>query len=146
VESAARDFAENVLASALPRRWAHVCGVGAAAERLGPLFGADAPVLIAAAWLHDVGYAPGLAVTGFHPVDGARALRSAGWPARVCALVAHHTCARIEAGLRGQAGALAEFADEATPLRDALWYCDLTTGPGGITLTLPDRLAEIEKR
>jgi hypothetical protein len=31
---------------------------------------ADRPVLIAAAWLHDIGYAPGLPETGFHPLDG----------------------------------------------------------------------------
>ena len=27
--------------------------------------------LVAAAWLHDIGYAPGLVQTGFHPLDGA---------------------------------------------------------------------------
>ncbi len=31
--------------------------------------------LVAAAYLHDIGYAPELAITGFHPLDGARHLR-----------------------------------------------------------------------
>jgi hypothetical protein len=30
--------------------------------------------LVAAAWLHDIGYAPELAKTGFHPLDGSAAL------------------------------------------------------------------------
>jgi hypothetical protein len=41
----------------------------------------QAPLLVAAAWLHDIGYAPGLKQTGFHPLDGANHLRAAGWPA-----------------------------------------------------------------
>jgi putative nucleotidyltransferase with HDIG domain len=51
----------------------------------------DAPLLIAAAWLHDIGYAPGLRDTGFHPIDGARHLQSIGWPHAICNLVAHHS-------------------------------------------------------
>lgn len=39
------------------------------------MLGADAELLRAAVILHDVGYAPRLAVTGFHPVDGAGFLR-----------------------------------------------------------------------
>jgi len=65
------------LAGALPQRWRHVQSVarraGWAADRLS--LPED---LVAAAWLHDIGYAPGLAVTGFHPLDGARFLRRAG--------------------------------------------------------------------
>ncbi|WP_323098242.1 hypothetical protein [Intrasporangium sp. YIM S08009] len=32
----------------------------------------------AAAWLHDVGYAPSVAQTEFHPLDGARFLQKYG--------------------------------------------------------------------
>jgi HD superfamily phosphodiesterase len=32
-------------------------------------------LLEAAAWLHDIGYSPEIAVSGFHPLDGARYLR-----------------------------------------------------------------------
>lgn len=142
----AREFAEQQLARTLPRRWAHVCGVGAAAEALAPLFGPDAETLAAAAWLHDVGYAPALVHTGFHPLDGARALRAAGWPEQVYTLVAHHTCARQEAVLRGLGAELDEFPDEPGPLRDALWFCDLTTSPDGLRVDVEQRLNEIETR
>jgi hypothetical protein len=54
--------------------------------------------------LHDIGYAPGLAVTGLHAQDGARYLRDAQHAdAMLCRLVAHHTCASVEAGERGLA-------------------------------------------
>ena len=61
----------------------------------------------AAAWLHDTGYAPGLAVTGLHALDGARYLRDAQHAgAMLCRLVAHHSYAIVEAGERGLAGVL----------------------------------------
>ena len=53
----------------------------------------------AAAWLHDIGYAPGLALTGLHQLDRARYLRDAQRAdAMLCRLVAHHSCAIVEAG------------------------------------------------
>ena len=42
------------------RTWAHVQGVADRARSLAPVLGADADLLEAAAWLHDIGYAPGL--------------------------------------------------------------------------------------
>ena len=119
--------------------------LAAGARRIAPAL-ADGEVLIAAAVLHDVGYAPNLAATGFHPVDGARFLQAQDAPARLCALVARHSCAVKEAELRGCADDLAEFPDEETPLRDALWYCDMVTGPDGQRLTVDDRIAEIQSR
>jgi HD superfamily phosphodiesterase len=50
--------------------------------------GEDATLLLAAALLHDVGYAPDIAHTGFHPLDGAWYLREVGAPDRLTALVA----------------------------------------------------------
>ena len=61
----------------LPRRWAHVEGVAAQARGLAPVLGANTDLLEAAAWLHDIGYAPGLGGTGLHALDGARYLRDA---------------------------------------------------------------------
>jgi putative nucleotidyltransferase with HDIG domain len=87
-----------------PRRWAHVQGVAARARDLASILGADDDLLEAAAWLHDIGYAPGLAVTGLHALNGARYLRDAQHAdAMLCRLVAHHSCATIEAGERGLA-------------------------------------------
>jgi len=144
---AARDLARALLAEAMPARWNHVRGVADAAEDIGLLPGIDPDLLIAAALLHDVGYADDLAATGFHPLDGARYLRATGVDERLCSLVAHHSGARIEAELRGMREVLlGEFIDEHSATRDALWYCDMTTGPDGQRMTLDQRLAEIEGR
>jgi HD superfamily phosphodiesterase len=68
------------------------------------MLGADADLLEAAAWLHDIGYAPGLAVTGLRALDGACYLRDTQHAdAMLCRLVAHHSYAVIEAGERGLA-------------------------------------------
>ena len=71
----AERLARTLLERALPRRWAHVQGVAARARGLAPTLGADAELLEAAAWLHDIGYLPELAQTGMHGLDGARYLR-----------------------------------------------------------------------
>ena len=100
----AGQLARELLREPLPRRWAHVQGVAARARGLAPVLGADADLPEAAAWLHDIGYAPGLAVTGLHALDGARYLRDAQHgDAMLCRLVAQHSCAIIEAGERGLA-------------------------------------------
>ncbi len=120
----AEHLAQALLQDSLPRRWAHVQGVAAQARSLAPVLGTDADLLEAAAWLHDIGYAPGLVATGFHPLDGARYLRDTQHAdAMLCRLVAHHSCAIIEAGERGLADVLAlEF--EPAP-DDAFQRADL---------------------
>ncbi|MBO3748797.1 HD domain-containing protein [Streptosporangiaceae bacterium NEAU-GS5] len=144
----AYDLAERLLAVPLPRRWAHCQGVGACSESLAPILGKDADLLAAAAVLHDIGYAPDLVDTGFHPLDGARYLRDvAGADERLCCLVAHHSCATFEAANRGLIDTLnAEFTPQAPVLVQALTYCDMTTSPDGIRLAVEDRLAEIHSR
>lgn len=87
----ARELAAISMADELPRRWAHVQAVAAKAENLRPIMGHEADVLVAAAWLHDVGYASSAADSGFHPSDGARLLRSLGADPRLCGLVAYHS-------------------------------------------------------
>jgi hypothetical protein len=67
----AEPLAQVLLQEPLPRRWAHVQGVAAQARGLAAVLGADADLLEATAWLHDIGYAPGLAATGLHSLDGA---------------------------------------------------------------------------
>ena len=103
--------ASRLLAKALPRRWAHTQGVAATARGVAAVLGPDADLVAAAAWLHDIGYAPDVAATGFHPLDGARHLRDIeGASVMLCRLVAHHSCAINEAVERGLAGELtAEF-------------------------------------
>jgi HD domain len=69
--SRAEQLARVLLQESLPRRWAHVQGVAARARSLAPVLGTDAELLEAAAWLHDIGYAPSLVATGLHSLDGA---------------------------------------------------------------------------
>jgi putative nucleotidyltransferase with HDIG domain len=103
----AQQLARELLQENLPRRWAHVQGVAARARSLAPVLDTDADLLAAAAWLHDIGYAPDLTVTGLHALDGARYLRDAQHAdAMLCRLIAHHSCAIIEAGERGLADIL----------------------------------------
>jgi putative nucleotidyltransferase with HDIG domain len=128
----------------LTDRWRHTVGVAArAAEVAGtvPAY-ADRHLLVAAAWLHDIGYAQSLHQTGFHPLDGALYLQRAGWPARLAALVAHHSGARFVARARGLSGPLARFECEESAVSDALTYADQTTGPAGRRLPIDERMAE----
>lgn len=91
------------------------------------LVGDELEVLLAAAYLHDVGYAPELMRAGFHPLDGARFVREAGHE-RLAGLVAHHSASDAQAEERGLAEQLAQFPAEHSLVARALTYCDLTTG------------------
>ena len=128
----AEQLARALLQEPLPRRWAHSQGVAARARGLAPVLGADADRLEAAAWLHDIGYAPGLTLTGLHQLDGARYLRDAQQAdALLGRRVAHHSCAIIEAGDRGLADVLSrEFEPAPYALSSMLTFCDMTTSPG----------------
>lgn len=147
----AQTVARELLESALPRRWAHAEGVARRAREAAPTAPAHAELLEAAAWLHDVGYSPAVATTGFHPLDGARHLRDTTDASPVlCCLVAHHSGALVEGRLRELSAALErEFplATIAPPeLLDVLTYCDMTTGPAGDPVSVDERLAEIAER
>jgi hypothetical protein len=140
---------EEELGEVLPRRWAHSQGVGDRATSLRRILGEDADLLAAAAVLHDIGYAPRLATTGFHPLDGARFLRDQHQAdERLTRLVANHSFALLEAEERGLRAILEEefpLLDE-TLLVDALVYCDMTTTPDGKPTTAEARVAEIVER
>ncbi|WP_433784608.1 HD domain-containing protein [Actinomycetospora sp. CA-101289] len=144
--SDAEELARRLLAEPLPRRWSHVVAVAQKARAIAQELGAEAKLLEATAWMHDLGYAPGLATTGFHPLDGARYLRDHGASQRVVDLVALHSSARAEAQEFGVADELAEFQDERTLTRDLLWYCDMTTGPDGSDMEFEARMAEVRER
>ena len=140
-------LAEELLAESLPVRWRHVQGVARAAAEIAEGLAVDRDSVIAAAWLHDIGYAPAVVDSGFHPLDGARHLRRAGWPELVCRLVAHHTGALVEAAMYGLADDLeSEFPDAASLERDVLWVADATTGPDGRRATVDERISEVVAR
>ncbi|GAA3010508.1 HD domain-containing protein [Streptomyces fulvorobeus] len=145
----ARQVAVAELREPLPRRWAHSQGVARRAAELAEVLGQDADLLASAALLHDVGYAPRLAVTGFHPLDGARFLRDVhGADERLVRLVANHSLALLEAQERGLRDVLeVEFPLlDNQRLVDALVYCDMTTTPDGEATSAATRLAEITDR
>jgi HD domain len=142
----AAGVAEQMLAETLPRRWRHVRSVARRARWVAKQLSLSDD-LVAAAWLHDIGYVPELVETGFHPLDGARFLRRKGVDEQVVSLVAYHSCAQIEADVRGLRSELAsEFSPADSLLTDALLYCDMTTGPDGDYVRPADRLVEIRGR
>jgi len=111
----AQDLARELLAR-LPDRLAHTEGVARKAEEAAAVFEPDeAADLIAAAWLHDIGYAPWLAGIRMRALDGGWFLQSRQYPERVCQLVAHHSGARFEAreGLPRPVSALGQC-----------WHCE----------------------
>jgi putative nucleotidyltransferase with HDIG domain len=145
IDDAAK-LAETMLAAELPRRWQHVRSVAQRARRAAERLSLSDD-LVVAAWLHDIGYALELAETGLHSLDGARYLRRAGLDGQVVSLVAYHSCAHMEAEVRGLGDVLAsEFSPGDPLLADVLCYCDMTTGPDGGCVQPADRLAEICNR
>ena len=142
----AEDLARYLLAEE-PERLAHTEAVARRAELLTAATSADqAPLLVAAAWLHDIGYPQPLHQTGFHPVDGARHLQATAWPAVVCDLVAHHSGSRFVAAARGLAEALEPFHFEEDELTDALTVADQTAGPHGRPMSVHDRIDDMLTR
>ena len=140
------ELARRLLAG-LSDRWDHTREVAARARSVaGAVRDEDRRLLVDAAWLHDIGYSPEIARTGFHPLDGARYLMSIGASGDLVGAVAHHSCARFEAEERGLASELEAFPAPSEAVMDALAYADMTTGPTGRGVSIEDRLTEILER
>lgn len=125
-------------------RWLHVQAVGAKAASLSSRPPDD--VVVCAAWLHDVGYAESVSVTGFHPLDGARFLQSLEAPEEIIGLVAYHSGAEYEAEQRGLTAELAELVRPDQANLDFLTLVDMTTSPAGEPVSVEERIAEILDR
>jgi putative nucleotidyltransferase with HDIG domain len=142
----AQYLAERLLES-LPERWLHTTCVAHHAALLAARLGVhDSDLLVAAAWLHDIGYAPAVRQTGFHPLDGARLLDRLGWAPDLSCLVAHHSGARFVAEVQGLTPAMTEYPFDDSPLMDTLTYADQTIGPGGRRMTVEERMQEMLRR
>lgn len=138
-------MAERLL-QPLGRRWTHTSAVAARAESAASVLpDSERDVVIAAAFVHDLGYAEGIAGSGFHHLDGARFLRDLGED-RLAGLVAFHSAGRWEAEARGLTRELVEFDDERSLTADVLAYADLLTGPDGTPTGLAARIEEVERR
>lgn len=132
---------------ALPRRWAHVQHVAKTADSITTLIESEhALEIVAAAWLHDIGYAEPISNTGFHPLDGARYAEARGFSPIVVSLIAYHTGALVEAAERGLSTELSEISRPPSELLDVLTFADLTTSPTGEPVNAQDRVSEILSR
>ena len=130
-----------------PDRLAHSQAAARHAELLALAVDQEsAPLLVAAAWLHDIGYAPGLRDTGYHPIDGARHLQRLGWPSAICNLVAHHSGARFVATVLQLDRQLDPYPFSQDALSDALTVADQTTGPRGEAMTVEERMSDMLRR
>lgn len=131
-----------------PTRYAHCRGVAQQATRAANRthIGRDERrLLLAAAWLHDIGYALG---GDFHPVVGARAMRLAGHE-RLARIIAHHSGAALHAQAAGLPSLHAEFPAPVgldARLRDLLDVADLVTSPTGECVSPAGRLRGLADR
>jgi hypothetical protein len=128
-------------------RVAHSAGVARAAAIVGRRL--DVPTqqsLVAAAWLHDIGHAPTLSRTGFHPLDGALHLARSGWPDVVVRLVAHHSHAQVLAPHYDAADHLAVLDPVPGPAGEILTFADLVAGSDGRGSTIDHRIIEMRLR
>ena len=146
-ESAAAALATRLL-HALDGRLAHSATVAAQIKRAAALVEADwRSAARDAAWLHDIGYHTDLALTGFHPLDGARWLRDHGWRTETCRLVAWHTESIEEARMHGlDEELMAEFVAPPQRPAAALAWADLTSSPSGQRWDPERRFADILDR
>ena len=131
-----------------PRRWAHVQGVAARARSLAPVLGADADLLEAAAWLHDIGYAPDLARRACTRSTAPGTCATPSTPTPCCAgwspITPTPSSKPSERGLADVLGL--EFEPAPYLLSSVLTYCDMTTSPDGELVPVEQRLAEIHHR
>jgi hypothetical protein len=147
--AAASTLAEQLLGG-MGTRWQHTRGVAARGLELAPAVpAAERPLLVAAAWLHDIGYAEPARQSGFHPLDGARYLTRHTWDDLLSGLVAHHSGARFIAAVRGLDTQLLTYGDARCwtgRLADALTAADQTTGPDGRRMDVDTRLEDMLRR
>ncbi|WP_176138419.1 HD domain-containing protein [Mycobacterium sp. D16R24] len=138
----------EMLLEHLPARLTHTRGVAALVGEIADVLAPSAKhVLVAAAWLHDIGYADAIGKrTGFHPIDGAAWARAGLYSDVIVGLIAHHSGAWSEAIERGLEAELQAFPVPPQSFLDILTYADLHTGPHGQYLSVHDRLRDILQR
>jgi hypothetical protein len=134
----------------MEKRWQHTQGVAARAGQASAAIPEPLrPVLVAAAWLHDIGYAEPLRRSGFDALDGARYLQEHGWDPEVAGLVAHPSGAALVAHALDLEDEMRRFpasAHAVGPVADALTYADQTTAPDGRPVDVEDRMADMLRR
>jgi hypothetical protein len=140
----AEQLAKSLLSDELPMRWLHTQHVAATAEVLAAGLHADIVVTSVAARHRLRVSADRLRLS---PSRRRQVPAPRGWPAEIQNLVAHHSCADVEAAERGLATELAaKFPDEPSAARDALWAADATTGPTGQRFNVAERVDQVVAR
>lgn len=125
------------------RRLRHVRTVATVALVVSEVLPPDRlETLLSAAVLHDIGYAPLVHSTGFHPLDGAQWLLVRGCPTEVAAAVAHHSEARCQPAAAPFLPRYAALQAPDKPLADVLTYADQTTTPDGRRTGVVRRVVE----
>ena len=142
--------AERLAAALLsedPQRLRHVHTVATVALVVSEVLPPErVETLLSAAVLHDVGYAPLVRTTGFHPLDGAQWLLVRGCPTDVAAAVAHHSEALLQAGAAPFADRYAALPVPDAAAADVLTYADQTTSPDGRRTGVVPRAVERWRR
>ena len=134
------------LLSGLGNRWLHILCVVKLAEQIACILPPiEQDLLVSAAYLHDIGYAPSLKKTGFHPIDGARFIEGLG-EYRLATIIAHHSGARFTAAMLHMTQELSHFPYKQSLLTRCLNFCDLHSGPSGQPFTLAQRRDDILAR
>jgi hypothetical protein len=130
-----------------PSRLAHLRGAGLIAGMAAGALCVDRPeTVVAAALLHDIGYAPAITRTGFHPLDGALFLAQEGWPDRVVFLVAHHSHSAVLAPYYGVHHHLSLLDHVHGQADDIITFSDLRAGVNGLGTDPRERIEDMRRR
>lgn len=133
-------------------RLSHILGVVEEAQKLSrhfPELGGN--FLVQAAYLHDVGYAEKLAVTGFHSVDSGLFAAKNGFPSEVVKAVFLHMDSLTNAKLTMPNSRIECFLNSIYSnltskeklLMELLTYCDLHRSSIGDRVSIEERISEI---
>lgn len=110
------------------------------------LFGdEEATLLVAAATLHDIGYAHESPTPGSTRSTGRTTCSGRATP-RLAGLVAHHSFAHMTADGPTRKALARAFPREQGPVADALAFCDMHSAPDGSSIPAADRMADIAAR
>jgi hypothetical protein len=127
-------------------RWAHTLGVvRLVKESLAMVPREERSVVLAAAYVHDLGHVRRLKVTRCHALDGAMYVWGAGHQ-QLAAMVAQHSGARYEARLRGLGREMTAFPLADSSALDLLTYSDLKMDHYGRRCSVDERLEGIAIR
>lgn len=147
VPSEVRPFVEGAL-SASPARVKHVLEIAkrvresaARVSMRGMHSKIDLDLAECAALLHDIGYWPPIAHTGFHPIDGARFLEQEG-EQEIPRIIVGHSCSPEEGELRGFPG----ICSDPGLIAKLITYWDVQVQQGGAVVSYDERLQDILAR